>query len=390
MLAGFERLNNLLPESWSPAQRHQYLRKRIIGSDTDAFAREVAVLSLLLTDLHNRNGWDVRDADLTTFAPTTFSRRPTIIVTNPPFREIKEGVRREFAAEVLMRLIDGSATGALLGVVLPQSILETSAGRDARKAVLEKCDLLELAILPGGLFYYSNADTALLLLRRRQQGQSAQRTAAVRELRAQDLGRFEQAGTFTRTYAADLDEWRNDPNGRFIASPLSALWRRFAEVYTPFETIADVWNGLQMKQNDRSSVSSARRSGDVPFVDRLNVLKPFALLVEGDTAKQQWLKYGPQLHRPRDKKIFEAKKVLVNATSNPGSPWRLVAAPALAGLYFGENFHGIIPRVGTKIETLVAILNSPVANAWLDAHTRRRKILVRTLESSCPSRALTI
>lgn len=382
LLAGFERLASLLPESSTPKHRHDYLRKRLLGLDTDPFAREVASLSLLLTDLHNRNGWQIREADATSLSTQVVGRPPTIITTNPPFKELKAGgVRRELAAEIFVRLIDLLAVGGLLGIVLPQSILESRSGRQARARVLDECDLLEVATLPGGLFH-SNADTAVMLLRKRLSGsRGVSALTTIRELRSQDLGRFEQLGMFTHTYSAESETWRQHPERRFTISPLASLWARLETSNEPLRKVAEVRTGLQIKSTDADSVSKARRAGYVRFVDRLTILRPYLLLTEAGRPPL-WLRYGPHLHRPRDRRIFETSKVLVNSNRNPGSPWRLVAAPAPGELFFSLNFHAIIPfRDGIPLEQIAAVLNSPVANAWLDARSRGRWIATDTLEA---------
>lgn len=383
LLAGFERLNAILPDGLSPGLRHQYLRSRILGFDTDAFAREVATLSLLLADLQNKNGWKVREVDVTALdVKAAGGRRPTILVTNPPFKEMKEGdgIRRELAADILVRLVDLLAANGLMGIVVPQTVLSSGAGREAREALLTRGDLLEVTTFPGGVFY-SQADTAVILFRKHGERNRLQTSGTtIRELRAQDLSRFDQLGSFTRTYSADTENWRNDPDRRFIISPLSDLWRRLETTFEPLKSFATTNAGIQVKSTDTASVSAKRRDGDVAYVDRLQFLRPFALLTDAHH-KSQWLRYGPHLHRQRDEKIFKAKKILVNANRNPGSPWRLVAAQAPAHLYFSLNFHGIVLRdgVGVTPQQLIAILNSPVANAWVDAQTRGRWINVATL-----------
>ena len=380
LLAGFERLNAILPASWTASQRHQYLRSRLHGFDIDDFAREVAALSLLVTDLHNRNGWKVRQADITELDVKTVGRRPTIIVTNPPFREIKkDGTRREFAADVVVQMIRLLAVDGLLGIVLPQSVLDSRAGREARKAILEQCELLEVATLPGGVFH-SNTDTAVLLARKHSDGGHTSSVATIRELRTQDLGRFEQTGTFTQTYSADLSAWKSDVNRCFLISPLADLWNKLEASFDPLEAVTEIRAGLQVKSADRISVSETQRANDVRFVDRLEALRPYALLTDAGQPTQ-WLRYGAQLHRPREIRIFEARKVLINANRNPGSPWRLIAAPAPADLFFSLNFHGILQGDGeVPIEQIVAVMNSPVANTWVDAHTRGRWIRVSMLK----------
>ncbi len=384
LLAGFERLASLLPDSWTPARRHQYLRARIVGRDIDDFAREIASLSLVLADIHNRNGWNVREGDVKQITVEAVGKRPTIVVTNPPFKEIKEaGTRRELAADTLVTLIDLAAKGGLIGIVLPQSMLDSRAGQGARATVLEACDILELSTFPGGVFH-SNADSVVLLLRKRTSPSGLAKRAGVvtvHELRNKDLAAFKSRGIFTRTYSVDTADWAGDPHKRFIVSPLSDTWKKLEASCVRLSQVADIRNGLQIKKTDATSVTDRKRPGDVPFVDRLNVLRPFALLTTSGLRQTRWLQYGDQLHRPRDRAIFDVAKVLVNSTRNPGSTWRFVAAAAPEGLFFFENFHGVIPKpdAAVSIEQIVAVLNSPVANAWFDAHSRKRKIVQHIL-----------
>jgi hypothetical protein len=144
--------------------------------------------------------------------------------------------------------------------------------------------------------------------------------------------------------------------------------------------VAEVRNGLQIKTEDSSSVRSTRESGDEPYIDRLDVLKPYALLTSDDLEGTKWLRYGNHLHRARDRRIFESAKVLINSNRNPGSAWRIVAAPSRTALYFSDNFHAVIPTGGVTIEQLCAVLNSPIANGWFDSHCRKRKVVQATLK----------
>lgn len=380
LLAGFERLASLLPNFWTPAQRHQYLRARIVGRDIDDFAREIASLSLVLADVRNQNGWKIREGDVREITVENVGRRPTIVVTNPPFKEIKEGgTRREFAADTLVRLINLTAKDGLIGIVLPQSVLDSRAGTMARATVLDNCDILELSTFPGGVFY-SHADSVVLLLRKRSARIAQRRRAGVvtvHELRNRDLAAFKSKGIFTRTYSVDTADWVTDPDNRFIVSPLLDTWKKLEARCSRLGRVADIRNGLRIKKDDVESVADHERHDDVPFVDRLNVLRPFALLTTGGLRETRWLQYGDQLDRPRDRAIFDVAKVLVNSNRNPGSTWRLVAAGAPKGLFFSDNFHAVIPKpdAAVSIEQIVAVLNSPVANAWFDAHCRRRKIV---------------
>ncbi len=382
--SGFDRLSHLLPAQWTPSRRHQYLRTRILGFDIDEMAREIAGLSLVLADPYNKNGWRIRDHDATQLSVSDLGQRPTIIATNPPFLEVKgRGERHELSSEIIARLVDLAADNGLLAVVTPQSLLESRAGEKTRKSIIGKCDLLEIDVLAGGLFY-SGAETAVLLMRKRPklQSQSMVSVATVREVRSRDVSAFRELGAFTRTYSVEPSLWREDRDMRFVLSPLSDIWRNLESHGRPLGSLAEVRNGLQVKTDDKRSVSIERRDGLVRFIDRVDVLRPFALLAGHAFWPFKWLRYGRHLRRSGDEAMFKARKVIINATRNPGSSWRLVAASACEDVYFSDHFHGIVPKEDdVTIEEITAVLNSPVANAWYDGHSRNRKIVISTLNA---------
>jgi len=381
LLAGFERLTGLLPATFSPAQRHQYLRRALRGADIDPFALEIAALSLVLADGQNRNGWELLQQDVLNVTVDAQSRRPSIVVTNPPFREVKHGgVRKETAAEVLLRLLDLLRPNGLMGIVLPQSILDSRSATVARRALLDRAQLLEIATLTGGLFG-SSADTAVMIVRKHGTSKTAARLVTVRELRSKDLSKFRLSGAFSATYSVDPLPWKQDAAACFVLSPIAETWSAIEERCRRLHEVAIVRNGLRVQADDNESVTADTRPGAVPFVDRLDVLRPFALLIGKGLKDHKWLRYGTHLDRPRDASLFKSTKVLLNSNRNTGSRWRLVAAIAAKGLYFSDNFHAVLPLSdGPSLEHIVAVLNSPVANAWFDAHCKKRKVVQATLE----------
>lgn len=378
LVAGFHRLAAMLPKDWTPGERHKYLRKHIFGSDIDELARELASLALVITDLHNHNGWDIRELDASSVTHQDLPAVPSIVATNLPFREVKTGIgtRRELSADILRRVLSVVSENALLAIIVPQSFLDTSTARDARKEVLEQCDVLEIALFPAAVFE-SATESAVLFLRKRPNSKEQFSITTVRELRTPDFQRFTQNGSFTRTYPVDRRDWSADHRQRFIVSPLTDLWRRLEGECKALGTYAEIKNGLQIKKDDRVSESDKKRDArDKRYVSRLESLRPFALLAEHGLTSPKWIRYGPQLHRQRDPEIFKGKKVLINGTRNPGSAWRLIAAMSTSELYFFENFHAVIPKgPAVTVQQLAAVLNSPIANAWFDSHSRKRKVI---------------
>jgi N-6 DNA Methylase len=381
LLAGFERLTELLSGEWTASRRHQYLQARLLGFDIDDFAREIATLSLVLADVYNKNGWKIRPCDATNITATDVGRKPHIIITNPPFRHTKQGGhRKEIAADILVNLIELLAENGLMGIILPQSALDSGAAEKARRAMLQKCDLLEIDLMSSGLFF-SGAEVAIVLLRKRRKGEPAfTGVTTIREVRPSQISAFKTDRVFTRTYSANPQKWRLNTGQKFVISPLSELWERLKMSCPPLRSCIRLATGLQVNKFDKRSVRESNQGGDKRYVDRLDVLRPFALLPDDESGKYKWINYGDQLRRLADPKIFQSAKVLLNATRNAGSVWRMIAAVAPKDLYFSDYFHAAVPITAeTSLEEITAVLNGPIANAWFDAHCRKRKIVLKTL-----------
>ena len=63
LISGMRLLDELLPPDWCEPRR-SYLRRRLHGMERDAFALEIARLSLTLADVPNPNGWALTEASM--------------------------------------------------------------------------------------------------------------------------------------------------------------------------------------------------------------------------------------------------------------------------------------------------------------------------------------
>jgi type I restriction-modification system DNA methylase subunit len=73
------------------AERHRYLRDRIRGIEFDAFAAEIAKLSLTLADVPYGNTWRIDTGDM--FKPGMLrdaANWATIVLSNPPYEDFKK------------------------------------------------------------------------------------------------------------------------------------------------------------------------------------------------------------------------------------------------------------------------------------------------------------
>ena len=116
LVSALRHLREGLPHDWTDRQRHDLLVKKIKGSEIDAFACEVAVLSLILADYPNKNGWKIENIDL--FKDDALSTRLTkadVVLCNPPF-EIFNNDERALYPQVAE--VSGARAEAVLGLTL--------------------------------------------------------------------------------------------------------------------------------------------------------------------------------------------------------------------------------------------------------------------------------
>jgi hypothetical protein len=207
LVSALRHLREGLPQGWTDRQRHDLLVKKIKGSEIDSFACEVAVLSLILADYPNKNGWKIENTDL--FKDDALATRlagADVVLCNPPF-EIFDAKERAFYAKVAS-ISGGRAEAVLsltlqakpkaLGFVLPRAFLMDRAYRGQRQDIERLYREVELVSLPDGVFRVSQVETALLIARDLRQPSEPQIVRSS-EVDDKDRGSFAFTGSPSRT-----------------------------------------------------------------------------------------------------------------------------------------------------------------------------------------------
>ena len=389
LLAAFERMANLLPASWDRDRRHRYLVQRIHGVDKDQFATLVAGLSLFFIDLPKDGTWNVRSEDFLTSEQTWISKSPTILVGNPPFKEFRsqQGQRQQRASLFLSKYLDMLAPGGLLGVVLPETLLENSSCRAVRRRLFEECEILELWHLPEGIFPMSKVATVIVLARKFAKMRNCphgpvrvEKVPALLHERKHFLNgqrpRFSYVVPSTKP-------WIKLEGSRISSSPLERIIWHNIRIPRTLKDVASIRNGIIPGKDQRATHIDDKRHGEEwrPWLGGTSKLEPYALKSE----QPEYIKYPGSLQWPRQnlESVFASQKskILVNANRAPGNPWRIYAAIDDFGYFPSQGFYCVMlqDRFVTW-EELVAVLNSSLANAWVDGHNRRRWIGKDTLQ----------
>lgn len=386
LVAAMRRLRELLPSPMSAEERHEYFVQRLSGIEKEEFAWEVGRLSLMLADYPNPNGWRLVHGDA--FQDPVVDKeieRAGIVLCNPPFEDFTMDERHLYTnlhsvhkpIEILHRIITHPQRPRLLGFVLPRTFITGQVYRDLRTTVSSAYGRLELVALPDRVFRHSDAEAVLLLAEGKPTDTIRITSALVDE---DDLPIFRRRGTVTYRTERDIATDSMAKGDILWEPPLSQVWHCLRS-YERFGAIAEVHRGIEynipLRLNREKFVSSHLQEGFQKGID--NVERGFEPYVIQDFV---FLKTSPDVMRRKSYLYpWNRPKVVANAARLSRGPWRIAASLDSDGLVCYKNFFGIWPRNEFSIEVLAALLNSPIANAYLWTYDARenRKVTVEDI-----------
>ncbi|MBY5775460.1 N-6 DNA methylase [Rhizobium leguminosarum] len=371
LVAALRELRDLLPPDWSAKRRHQFLVDRLVGAELDAFACEVATLSLILADYPNANGWHIRSTDLfKTGALSAFLDGATVIVCNPPFEDFTMEERQDYpeafaispskAMVALHASIDAGPEA--LGFVLPRGVLQQAKYQRLRGRLAASYARIELVSLPDRIFEKATYPCALVIASERRQEANAGKPVRLTANTVADAGRtqFLADGVVTSMREAI----RPALDGDLWIGELDAIWSYLADA-PKLGAHAEIFRGLQWR-SQRAGV----HDGPGPMRER-GVYKPAESLIPFQLINPVWLSTEPDLNLYPGPlaRAWDKSKVLINNQRSSRGPWRLAAAADESGLWASQQFTGIWPAGGYDVRALAAILNGPLANAFVTEHS---------------------
>jgi len=383
MVATLSSLRDKLPIGWSDAQRHHFLVQRITGDEADPFAKEVATLSLILADYPYANGWSVSEVDL--FENNRLRERmqaATVVLCNPPFENFTMAERTKYrdAASrsvskpvvVLETALDSSP--AAIGFVLPEPFIKGSQYRAQREKIEKKYRDIELVALPDRMFKHSAIRSSLLIARELREPQSRSTTSlrsTVVEVRDRDqfLRSGKLSATRTSTRAA------SPSSGALWINELQEVWDYLCRNRT-IGDIASAHRGVEWLVEQSTAISQSRKKGFEPGVGAANAIKAFVIPHTAFLDVRPQNRRGGAIDLP-----WAENKILSNASRLSRGPWCFAAAVDREGLVASQQLYGIWPKAGTSLELLSALLNGPLASAFVAVHSPPDRIRRGTLLS---------
>lgn len=382
LVSAMRLLTELLPpEKRVPSRRGPYLRSRLHGIDIDAFALELARLSLTLTDIPNPNGWDLSAQSM--FAGDYLAeqaKRNTILLANVPFENFKPGDQRNLgarflnkSAEVLWRTLPHLPDGGTFGVVVPQTILHNKDARELREFLARDCELKDISLFPDKVFAFSDAESAVIVGRRRRV--AAAQTVHYRRIRERDLSVFRSDPSLVPPRDIPQSRLSRDEASSFRLPDLEEVWVSLAD-NPVLEDVAGAAKGLDYKGKLPPGSITYREqefAGGLPGFVRLD-----RNIQLHELPKLYWMNLDPSvISSSRSGTTVGIPQVLLNYARASRGPWRLKALIDKFGHPVTSRFIPVRSAGSLySVEVVWALLNSPIANAYSFSHLPKRDNIV--------------
>ena len=389
LVSAMRLLSDLLPAEKSiPSRRGPYLRRRLHGMDIDAFALELARLSLTLTDIPNPDGWDLRLSDA--FVADDLCKiasQSTIVLANPPFENFSPAQKRAYgergialthsnkATELLCRLLTQMPDRSVFGFVLPQSFLHSTDSANLREYLVRQCEIQEICLFPDKVFPFSDAESAVLLGRKIVSRSSR---VSYRRIREKDIGVFRSTYETSRTESIPQSSFLQEEYSLRLPE-LQGVWisladkPRLNEITTLGQGLS--YHGKFLPPGRVTYSENEFEEGKLGYVrfDRNVQIHGFP--------PTHYMNLDPEVvGSARSGTLTGVPQVLLNYAPVSRGPWRIKAFIDRAGCAISSRFIAVRPQcVDYPLEAIWALLNSPVANAFAYCHMGKREILVGKL-----------
>ena len=385
LVSAMRLLTQLLPyDKQIPSRRGPYLRKRLHGTEIDAFAIELARLSLTLTDIPNPDGWDLRVEDM--FVRDRLEaqmKNSSILLANPPFENFTEEELAKYAksdteivasnktVEMLRRTLPHLKTGGVFGVVVPQSLLHGTFAEDVREFLVENYELREVSLFPDKVFNFADVESAVLLGRRLATRKKGSRNSLrFQRIREWQMPEFKVNYEVPGTRQVPQARFNKDVRWDLRVPDLEEVWD-FLKDNPLANDLAEFGTGLVYHGKDLPkgvpTYSDEKFEGAVKgfirFEKQLRLHQlPRLYWMNLDEDATLWRRAGVTTDVPQ---------VLLNYARVSRRPWRLKALIDRKGRPVASRFLTARPKE-CSLEAIWALLNSPLANGYAFSHLGKR------------------
>ncbi len=395
LVAAVRLLTSLLPpEKAGPAQRRTYLRQHIQGSDVDAFALEIARLSLTLTDIPNPNGWNLKQDDaFGSAALESATAGSRILLANPPFEnfesKLRESYTRKFrapqfvskAVEILHRAVSALPAGGVFGLVVPQNLLHSKDAIAFRRMLTETAEFDEVCLFPDKIFNFADVESAILIGRKLSGVSKAGHQVRYRRVREDGIADFRSRYEVSSEVAVPTSRFSASGDRDFRVPDLEEVWVACAHL-PKLDECVKIGQGFSFVGEDRPGFPKGqKRTSPTPrkgFVEGFENLGNYVMSHE--LPPTTYLNTAEEIIlRPRAGMMTGVRQILVNYAPIQRGSWCVKAMIDRVGRRAASRFTLMRLKGETpNIARLWALINSPYAAAFAHTHATKRDITTGT------------
>jgi hypothetical protein len=372
------------------SERHKYFVNHLAGIEADPFAVEISRLALTLADFPNPNGWDIANGDIFDKAVSEdYLKRAAVVLCNPPYSDFAGNERVQYGspyvqrpAAVLDQVLKYLHPEGVLGFVLPRIFVDgRGAYAEVRERIAKRFAALEITLLPDRAF---DADSEIALLIATDP--IPHKGCRVINRRVDDgalpWSEFEQSHTVSSEYAAELSF--ESAKRSLLVPELPDVWD-FLLSYPTLGDVAEIHRGIEWKirltENGVETGNRTQLVTDHPaegFREGIAPQSEFEIFEQPHTA---YLNFRPDMQRGGSwRHAWDRPKAIVNKTARRRGHWRMAAFPDSKGLACYQTYFGVWPKSNVLDEwSLAAVLNSPVANAFVATREGKTDVTKETL-----------
>jgi hypothetical protein len=384
-------MNRLRQQQWglSPRARHDYFTQHLVGYEVEPFGVEISKLALTLADFPNPRDWQIRREDI--FSPlSTFPRAllsAGAVLCNPPFEAFTPQQRERYRpsspkkpVELLNIILKFLHPRGVLGLVLPRNVIDGREYKRVRKQLASRFSSIEITSLPDQAFA-ADHEVALLIA----QQPIPHRATTVRHRQVDDTP--ESWRNF---------DWRHEVSSEFEAKKTvedcadSLAIPKLFEVWSYLTNcnrlgqIAELHRGIEW---NLPLTEQGQETGNRQKLVSYDPKPGFALGVPPEAAVHCFttpdLRYIDMRKKSQRGNAYqqpwEKPKVILNAVTKSRRGWRIAAFADIEGIPGYQNITGVWPHE-YDVVALAAVLNGPIANAYVATREGKKHITIETLK----------
>ena len=394
LIAGLRKLRDLLPPDMDPTERSSYFRNNLIGIEIEEFAVEISKLCLMLADYPYKDNWNIIPGDV--FGGNLLTDNlniANIVVANPPFEKFDEQYRSEnlnrlnevwkpeqFFSELL------KVPPKYLGLILPLRFLYGRAFKKYHNKLLSLYSYVEVGRLPERIFSNQQFETSILIAHNLNGNNKSVSFSSYSINAYEKYNAISSLNNAKRNTKVVLRSNITKLDSLFYVPKLDLVWDCLQNNSRLGDSnISEMHKGVCLKSDKKLSKYHKKKIHLFSNTYKEGFKKGYTGTKEMYTYyrfnqfyledKISYISCKPEDNENQNWKFnWHLPKVVFNSARREGI-WRIRAFYDLEGHVFTKNYFAIWEKEEYSLFETLAILNSPLTNAYvydfdIDKHNR--------------------